>query len=162
MSEFYIDSVILISNKKNHNRNENPRIQIDELDNKQKETLNEYRDHLGSQSHEIVGEIQDEADIIFEESASFDVDNLIMKDEDKVNLMDDESLKTFMINKVKEKSNSIPKEIIDQWINYFIEERTRKNLISEFELEIDALNKIWKTINYYSYKIDFLSEEGKK
>ena len=134
------------------NQSENQRIQIEELESEHKSSIKEDQENLEAQNQEIVVEIQDGVDDSFEESISFNVDNLDQKNEDQVDNLEDEDLKTLMINRVKEKSTSIPEEIIDQWVNYFIEERTRKDLISEFELEIDALDKIWKTMNYYTTK----------
>ena len=146
----------MASNKKSLNQSENQRIQIEEFESEHKSSIKEDRENLECQNQEIVGEIQDGVDDSFEESISFNVDNLDQKNEDQISNLEDEDLKTFMINRVKEKSTSIPEEIVDQWVNYFIEERTRKDLISEFELEIDALDKIWKTMNYYTTKYNMI------
>ena len=146
-------------------QNENSNMIIEELESEQQSGFQEIRKQAESQDfndHSVVAEIQEEVEINNEESISFNINTLLQKDDNQVCNMDDNSLKSLMIERAKEKSTKISEGIIEQWINYFLKDRARKDLISEFEDEIITLDKICGTINYNIYKIDFLSEDGKK
>ena len=54
-----------------------------------------------------------------------------------IQIMKNNKLKASMINKAEEMKVSIPDELLEQWINYFIEDPVQK-----FAEEIELLDKI--------------------
>ena len=73
-----------------------------------------------------------------------------------IQIMKNNKLKASMINKAEEMKVSIPDELLEQWINYFIEDPVQK-----FAEEIELLDKILMQKDEVTYSIDFRKKEGK-